>query len=153
MFPWLSLRWLHLLTVPFCVETNLEEIFIPFFFYPVGFYPVFLSNFLSNFFIQFFIQFYPVGLTLAVQSSPLALFYILPAHPTDFNPWLCDTFHCFCALCFLLRTYILLLSRFKSHSTSFHASPQAGHQTPGRWYWGFWWRMDTTASRWGARRM
>ena len=25
-----------------------------------------------------------VGLTLAVQTSPIALFYILPAHPTDF---------------------------------------------------------------------
>ena len=28
VFTWPSLRWLHLLTVPFCVETNLEEIFI-----------------------------------------------------------------------------------------------------------------------------
>ena len=27
VFTWLALRWLHLLTVPFCVETNLEEMF------------------------------------------------------------------------------------------------------------------------------
>jgi len=47
-----------------------------------------------------------VGLTLAVQSSPLALFYILPAHPTDFPDFvilsiafvLCASFleHIFC---------------------------------------------------------
>ena len=46
---WPSLRWLHLLTVSFCVETNLEEIFVLFFFINVG-------------------------LALAVHSSPLALF-------------------------------------------------------------------------------
>ena len=58
-------------------------------------------------------------------------------------------------LCFVPpgRTNILFFSRFQSHSTSFHASPQAGHQTPGRWHWGFWWRMDTEAARWGARRI
>ena len=47
-----------------------------------------------------------VGLTLAVQSSQLALFYILPAHPTDFPDFvtlsiasvLCASFleHIFC---------------------------------------------------------
>ena len=31
MLTWPSLRWLHLLTVSFCVETNLEEIFVLFY--------------------------------------------------------------------------------------------------------------------------
>ena len=57
MFTWPSLRWLHLLTVPFCVETKLEEMFI---------------------------VLYQRQVDPAVQSKPLALSYILPAHPTYF---------------------------------------------------------------------
>ena len=90
---------------------------------------------------------------LTLQCRAHLLPYSRFSQPILLIPWLCDTFHCFCVFFLLLRTNILLLSRFQSHSTSFHASPQADHQTPGRRHWGFWWRKDTKAARWGARRI
>ena len=53
MFTWSALRWLHLLTVSFCVEANLEEIFI---------------------------VLYQREVDPEVQSLPLALSYILLVH-------------------------------------------------------------------------
>ena len=53
VFTWHDIRWLHLLTVSFCVEVNLEEMFI---------------------------VLYQREVDPEVQSSPLALSYILLAH-------------------------------------------------------------------------
>ena len=125
MFIWPSLRWLLLLTVPFMWRLTWRE------------------------FLLFCTK---VGLTLSVQSSHLALFYILPAHPTDFPDYV--TLSIASVLCASFLEHIFcFFPGFQSHSTRFHASPQAGPQTPGRWHWGFWWRMDTKATRWGARRI
>ena len=125
VFTWPSLRWLLLLTVPFVWRLTWRE------------------------FLLFCTK---VGLTLSVQSSHLALFYILPAHPTDFPDYV--TLSIASVLCASFLEHIFcFFPGFQSHSTRFHASPQAGPQTPGRWHWGFWWRMDTKATRWGARRI
>ena len=100
VFTWPSLRWLLLLTVPFCVETNLEEIFIPFFFLS--------SGILSSFFIQFFIQFfypifYPI-LSSGIDPGSAELTSCLVLHSPSPSYWFqsLTLWHFPLLLCFVL---------------------------------------------------